>query len=74
MFSEYQIAAQHFKNKLTHFTQKEDGKIKRPVFFATVKHNSGTAKLFRQVRFFIKNFFFENSQVSSSTSEEFQIF
>lgn len=47
VYSEYQVVAEHFKNKLVHFTQKEDGKIKRPVFFATVKHNSGTAKLFR---------------------------
>ena len=49
VLQEYLIVADHFKRKLSHFTSRDDGKLRRPVFFATVKHNSASARLFKQV-------------------------
>lgn len=49
VYIEYQTVATHFKEKKSHFTSKEGGKLKRPVFFATVYHSSDTSKIFRDV-------------------------
>lgn len=66
VLKEYLNVADHFKLKLSHFTSKDDGKLKRPVFFATVKHNSGSARLFRQVSNILKHVWclIENSWIS----------
>jgi hypothetical protein len=49
VYEEYLFAAEHFKNKQTHFTQKNGKNMVRPVFFAALRYTPENMKVYKEV-------------------------
>lgn len=48
---EYSFAAAHFKDKKTYLTRKIGKDFQRPIFFAALKLNQETMRIFRELDF-----------------------
>jgi hypothetical protein len=51
VYEEMKFAAQHFKEKQTHLTQKIGKDMRRPIFFAALKFSQDTMKIYRDLDF-----------------------
>jgi len=51
VFPTFEGAAKHYWDAQTYYTTKQNGKLHRPIFFATMKHDRPTAAIFKTLDF-----------------------